>query len=193
LFLHVVRIFMVVSCKETDGKEIDPHARRGTNAPRGLGFVKFRQIESVHASAFQPPPEAVTSVVAQRGQWPVSMTAIGTMESCPRLMSALNLPGTVARINFDSAKVCAKGIFSSSLIPAGAAQLASLEAQSELARQPSADEGTGQCGVISRSEYDQATSQQKATEANDGGDPGYDCAGRQFAHSFSGSILASAR
>ena len=52
-----------------------------------LGFVKFRQIESaVHASAFQPPPEAVTSVVAQRGQWPVSMSVIGTMEAVHGVM-----------------------------------------------------------------------------------------------------------
>ena len=38
-----------------------------------LGFVKFRQIESaVHAGAFQPPPEAVTSIVTQREQWPAT-------------------------------------------------------------------------------------------------------------------------
>ena len=64
----------------------------------GLGFAKFRQIESaVHASAFQPPPEAVTSVVAQRGQWPVSMTAIGTMEAVHGVMVSADLPGTVCQ------------------------------------------------------------------------------------------------
>jgi len=47
-----------------------------------LGFVKFRQIESaVHAAAFQPPAEAVTSIVAQREQWPATMNAIGTIEA----------------------------------------------------------------------------------------------------------------
>jgi membrane fusion protein (multidrug efflux system) len=46
----------------------------------GLGFVKFRQIQSgVAASAFQPPPEAVTSIVAKREVWPASMNVIGSM------------------------------------------------------------------------------------------------------------------
>ena len=37
-----------------------------------LGFVKFKQVQSAIAagSSFQPPPEAVTSVVAQQEQWP---------------------------------------------------------------------------------------------------------------------------
>ena len=35
----------------------------------GLGFVKFRQIQTAIAqgAAFQPPPEAVTTIVAARG------------------------------------------------------------------------------------------------------------------------------
>src|SRR6266481_1175235 len=135
----------------------------------GLGFVKFRQIESaVHASAFQPPPEAVTSVVAQRGQWPVSMTVIGTMEAVHGVMVSADLPGTVARINFDSGKPVSEGEVLVELdTRQERAQLASLEAQSELAR---VNFGRMQelvnSGVISRMEYDQATAQQKATEAN---------------------------
>ena len=134
-----------------------------------LGFVKFRQIESaVHASAFQPPPEAVTSVVAQRGQWPVSLSVIGTMEAVHGVMVSADLPGTVARINFDSGKAVHEGDILVELdTRQERAQLASLEAQSELAR---LNFGRMQelvnAGVISRMEYDQATSQQKATEAN---------------------------
>src|SRR5438105_4572549 len=46
-----------------------------------LGFVKYRQVETaVHASSsFQPPPEAVTSIVAKRELWPATMSIIGTM------------------------------------------------------------------------------------------------------------------
>ena len=45
----------------------------------GLGFFKFRQVQSaVQASAFQPPPEAVTSLVVHPQEWPAIMTAIGT-------------------------------------------------------------------------------------------------------------------
>jgi membrane fusion protein (multidrug efflux system) len=134
-----------------------------------LGFVKFRQIESaVQASAFQPPPEAVTSVVAQRGQWPVSLTAIGTMEAVHGVMVSADLPGTVARINFDSGKAVREGDILVELdTRQERAQLASLEAQSELARLTfGRTKELVNAGVISRSEYDQATSQQKATEAN---------------------------
>jgi hypothetical protein len=45
-----------------------------------LGFIKFKQVQSaVQASAFQPPPEAVTSIVAHREQWPATLSVIGTM------------------------------------------------------------------------------------------------------------------
>ena len=38
----------------------------------GLGFVKFKQIQTAIAqgAAFQPPPEAVTTMVAAQEQWP---------------------------------------------------------------------------------------------------------------------------
>ena len=46
-----------------------------------LGFVKFKQIQTAigQAAAFQPPPEAVTTIVAQEQQWPSTLSAIGTM------------------------------------------------------------------------------------------------------------------
>jgi membrane fusion protein (multidrug efflux system) len=134
-----------------------------------LGFAKFRQIESaVHAGAFQPPPEAVTSIVTQREQWPASMTAIGTIEAVHGVMVSADLPGTVARINFDSGKPVREGEVLVELdTRQERAQLASLEAQRDLAK---VNFGRMQelvnAGVISRMDYDQATAQQKATEAN---------------------------
>jgi membrane fusion protein (multidrug efflux system) len=135
----------------------------------GLGFAKFRQIESaVAASAFQPPPEAVTSVVAQKQEWPATMTAIGSLEAVHGVTVSADLPGTVARINFDSGKAVQQGDVLVELdTRQERAQLASLEAQQELAQ---ANFGRMRelvnAGVISRQEFDQATSQQKATEAN---------------------------
>jgi len=134
-----------------------------------LGFIKFRQIHSaVQASAFQPPPEAVTSIVAHREEWPATMTIIGTMEAVQGVTVSADLPGAVARIAFDSGKSVHQGDVLVELdTRQERAQLASLEAQRDLARvnfgreQQLVDEG-----VISRSEYDQAASQQKATEAN---------------------------
>jgi membrane fusion protein, multidrug efflux system len=134
-----------------------------------LGFIKFRQVQSaVQASAFQPPPEAVTSIVAHREQWPATMAVIGTMEAVQGVTVSADLPGAVARIGFDSGKSVHEGDILVELdTRQERAQLASLEAQRDLARvsydraQQLVDEG-----VISRVEYDQATSQRKATEAN---------------------------
>ena len=134
-----------------------------------LGFVKFKQIETaVHASAFRPPPEAVTSIVTKREQWPANMNAIGTVEAVHGVMVSADLPGTVAKINFDSGKPVREGEVLVELdTRQERAQLASLEAQRDLAR---VNFGRMQelvnAGVISRMEYDQATAQQKATEAN---------------------------
>jgi len=134
-----------------------------------LGFIKFRQVQSaVQASAFQPPPEAVTSIVAHREQWPATLSVIGTMEAVQGVTVSADLPGAVARVAFDSGKsVHAGDILVELDTRQERAQLASLEAQRDLARvsydraQQLVDEG-----VISRVEYDQATSQRKATEAN---------------------------
>jgi membrane fusion protein (multidrug efflux system) len=135
----------------------------------GLGFLKFRQIQSaVQAGGFQPPPEAVTSIVAQREHWPATMTVIGTMEAVQGVTVSADLPGTVARINFDSGKPVRAGDVLVELdTRQERAQLASLEAQRDLAKinfgrtQKLVDEG-----VISRQDFDAATAQQRATEAN---------------------------
>src|SRR4030095_5197654 len=70
----------------------------------GLGFVKFRQFRegAAQAAAFQPPPEAVTTIVAQRENWPATLTAIGTMAAVQGVTVSADLPGVVDRITFDS-------------------------------------------------------------------------------------------
>ena len=134
-----------------------------------LGFMKFKQVESaVHAAAFQPPPEAVTSIVAQREQWSATMGVIGTMEAVHGVTVSADLPGIVERISFESGQsVHAGDVLVELDTRQERAQLAALEAQRDLAHvnftrmQQLVNEG-----VISRMEYDQATAQQKATEAN---------------------------
>ncbi len=135
----------------------------------GLGFLKFKQVQSaVHASAFQPPPEAVTSIVVQTEQWPATMSVIGTMEAVHGVTVSADLPGTVARINFDSGKSVQAGEVLVELdTRQERAQLAALEAQRDLARvQYGRFQQLVNEGVVSRVEYDQATAQQKSTEAN---------------------------
>ena len=136
-----------------------------------LGFMKFKQIQTaVQASAYQPPPEAVTSVVAQSEIWPATTGVIGTMEAVHGVMVSSDLPGTVTKINFDSGKAVHEGDILVELdTREERAQLASLEAQRDLAKVNYArNEQLVKEGVISRLEYDQATAQQKQTEANVG-------------------------
>lgn len=134
-----------------------------------LGFIKFRQVQSaVQAASFQPPPEAVTSIVAKQEQWPATMSVIGTMEAVHGVTVSADLPGSVEKINFASGQSVREGDVLVELdTRQERAQLAALEAQRDLAR---INYGRTQQlvkeGVISRMEYDQATAQQKATEAN---------------------------
>jgi len=134
-----------------------------------LGFVKFKQVQAaVHGAAFQPPPEAVTSIVARRVQWPATMSIIGTVEAVHGVTVSADLPGTVERITFDSGQPVRAGDVLVELdTRQERAQLAALEAQRDLAH---VNFGREQQllneGVISRLEYDQATAQQKATAAN---------------------------
>src|SRR5215470_7958388 len=60
-----------------------------------LGFVKYKQVETAvaAASSFQPPPEAVTSIVAKQDHWPATMTVIGTMEAVHGVTVSADLPG----------------------------------------------------------------------------------------------------
>src|SRR5919204_6772025 len=76
-----------------------------------LGFVKFRQIQTAigQAAAFQPPPEAVTTIVAAQEQWPSTLGAIGTIAAVQGVTVSADLPGTVDRIGFDSGKIVAAG------------------------------------------------------------------------------------
>jgi membrane fusion protein, multidrug efflux system len=137
----------------------------------GLGFLKFKQVQTaVQAAAYTPPPEAVTSVVVKREQWPSTTAVIGTMEAVHGVMISADLPGTVAKINFDSGKSVREGDVLIELdTRQERAQLAALEAQRDLAKiNYGRTEQLVKEGVISKAEYDQATAQQKSTEANVG-------------------------
>src|SRR2546426_6581764 len=138
----------------------------------GLGFAKFRQIQAAVAqnANFQPPPAAVTTIVAQRETWTSTLTVIGTATAIQGVTVGADLPGTVARITFESGKPVHAGDVLVELDPRQErAQLAAVEAQRDLAR---INFGRMQelvkQGVIARTEYDNATAQQKATEAQVG-------------------------
>src|SRR5215467_282913 len=136
----------------------------------GLGFFKYRQISAAIAQgkSYAPPPTAVTTLVAKRETWPATFNVIGTVEAVHGVTVAADLPGTVDKINFESGKAVHAGDVLVELdIRQERAQLASLEAQRDLAKVNYArmDQLVKE-GVISRMEYDQATANQKQTEAN---------------------------
>ncbi|MFP5284433.1 MAG: biotin/lipoyl-binding protein, partial [Thermoanaerobaculia bacterium] len=69
-----------------------------------LGAVKMRQIKSASAqgASFQPPPEAVTTVVARQETWPSTIRAIGTVAASQGVEVSADLPGIVEKISFSS-------------------------------------------------------------------------------------------
>src|SRR3954471_4089713 len=77
----------------------------------GLGFVKFKQIQTAIAegAAYQPPPEAVTTIVAAEEQWPETLSAIGTVAAVRGVTVSADLPGVVDRITFDSGHAVREG------------------------------------------------------------------------------------
>lgn len=135
-----------------------------------LGFVKYRQIETaIHkAAGFQPPPEAVTTVVATREQWSSAMNVIGSLEAVQGVTVSADLPGTVAKINFESGKAVHEGDVLVELdTRQERAQLAALEAQRDLAHlNYDRSLQLAKEGVISRMDYDRSSADQRQTEAN---------------------------
>jgi membrane fusion protein, multidrug efflux system len=135
----------------------------------GLGFIKFRQIEVAVAqgASFQMPPTAVTTVVAKRETWPSTLAVIGTAAAIQGVTVSADLPGTIDKIHFESGQWVHEGDILVELdTRQERAQLANNEAQRDLARvQYERAQELVKAGVISKSDYDSATAQQKATEA----------------------------
>ena len=138
----------------------------------GLGFVKFRQVEAAIAqgAAFQMPATAVTTVIAKHETWPSTLTVIGTAAAIEGVTVSADLPGTIDKIHFESGQTVHEGDILVELdTRQERAQLANMEAQRDLARiNYNRSQELVKAGVISRSEYDNATAQQKATEAQVG-------------------------
>ena len=134
-----------------------------------LGYLKTRQFQAAaKGHAFQPPPEAVTTVVAKQTTWPTTLSVVGTMAAIHGVTVSADLPGTVDKITFDSGRSVQQGEVLVELdTRQERAQLAAIEAQRDLAKinyaryQQLANEG-----VISRQDYDKAMAEQKQTEAN---------------------------
>ena len=135
----------------------------------GIGFIKYRQVEAAIAagSSFQIPATSVTTVIAKRETWPSTLSVIGTAAAIQGVTVSADLPGTVDKIHFESGQAVHQGDVLVELdTRQERAQLANMEAQRDLSRiQYGRSEQLVQAGVISKSEFDNAAAQQKATEA----------------------------
>jgi membrane fusion protein (multidrug efflux system) len=137
-----------------------------------LGFVKFRQIQTAIAqsASFQPPPDAVTTIVAQEERWPASLNAIGTVAAVQGVTVSADLPGIVDRIAFDSGSAVRQGDILVQLdTRQEQAQLAAAEAQRDLTRL-NYERMQALIGddAVSRAEYDRAAAEYKQAEARIG-------------------------
>jgi membrane fusion protein, multidrug efflux system len=135
-----------------------------------LGFVKLHQTRAEAAKDHQPPPEAVTTTVAQQEQWLSTLSAIGTMTPVQGVMISADLPGTVERIAFESGTAVRQGDVLVELdTRQERAQLAAADADRVLAHrivkrmQAMWDEG-----VISRTDYDRAIAEDEQSAAKVG-------------------------
>jgi membrane fusion protein (multidrug efflux system) len=138
----------------------------------GLGFVKYRQFQFFKAqgASFAPPPTAVTTIIAKHETWPSTLQVIGTAAAIQGVTVSADLPGTVDKIHFESGKAVQVGDVLVELdTRQERAQLAAAQADWELAKiNYERQEKLVAQGVVARTEYDNASAQQKSTEAHVG-------------------------
>jgi membrane fusion protein (multidrug efflux system) len=137
-----------------------------------LGAVKFAQIRGAmaQASSFQPPPEAVTTIVARQETWPAVVSSIGTVTAVQGVTVSADLPGIVEKIAFESGRAVRAGELLVKLDTSQEqAQLAAAESQLNLARlNLERMRGLKEGGVISQSEYDRVAAEFAQGEARVG-------------------------
>src|SRR6188474_156317 len=137
-----------------------------------IGGVKFRQIQAgmAMAASFQPPPEAVTTLLAPREEWPAALTAIGTVAAVRGVTVSADLPGVVESITFESGVAVREGQVLVRLdTRQERAQLTAAESQLNLARL-NLDRARGLAaeGIVSQADYDRASAEHAQAAARVG-------------------------
>ncbi len=134
-----------------------------------LGFLKFWQIQEAvaEAASYEPPPEAVTTIVAKKEKWATTLSAIGTIAPVQGVTVSADLPGIVAHIAFESGEFVQEGDILVQLdTRQEQSQLAAAEADRDLARLNFERMKTLVAkGAIARASYDQAAAEKKRTAA----------------------------
>ena len=102
-----------------------------------IATVKALQIKALiaFASAFQPPPEAVSTAIAHQEDWPETLPTIGSVTAAQGVTVAPEVGGKVAAIHFESGTPVQKGDLLLQLdTSTEEAQLRAAEAEVKLAR-----------------------------------------------------------
>ena len=135
-----------------------------------LGFVKFRQVKAAIAvyASFQPPPEAVTTIVAHQERWPTTLAAIGTVAAVRGVTVSADLPGIVGKIALDSGNTVKEGDILVQLdTRQEQAQLTAAQAQRDLARANlQRMRSLIEQRIVAQAEYDQAEAASKQADAS---------------------------
>ncbi len=106
----------------------------------GLAGVKAAQIGSLikmgeTMKKMGPPPEVVSTAVAQVQNWDDTLSAVGSISAAKGVALSNDAPGVVSRINFESGKAVKAGQVLLELdTKVERAQLASLQSRMELAK-----------------------------------------------------------
>jgi membrane fusion protein (multidrug efflux system) len=135
-----------------------------------LGFVKFQQIQMAIAAgkSYQPPPEAVTTIVATQDHWQSTVDAVGSVAPVQGVTLSADLPGVVDKILFTSgARVATGDVLVRLDTRQEEAQLASADAQLDLAKiNLDRSQKLLEQQAISQAEYDQTAAQFKQAQAS---------------------------
>jgi membrane fusion protein (multidrug efflux system) len=137
-----------------------------------IGGFKFFQIKAAIAqgSSYQPPPEAVTTVIVKQDEWTTTLNAIGSVAAVNGVTVSADLPGIIESINFTSGQnVTAGDVLVRLDTRQERAQLAAAEAQRDLAKVSlERTQGMLAKGVIPQQTADQAAAEFKSADARVG-------------------------
>lgn len=125
-----------------------------------IGGIKALQIRKMIAqgSQFVPPPETVTTAVAETAAWGASLRAVGSLDAVQGVTVSAEVSGKIVAIGFEAGQTVAKG-----------AMLLQLDTSTEMAQLPGAEAETAlaknnlerfttlvEQKIISKAEYDAA-------------------------------------
>ena len=118
-------------------------------------------------AAFQPPPEAVTTVIADEQEWPETLRAVASVVAVQGVTVSADLPGIVEKIHFESGAKVRRGDLLTELDSSQErAQLAAAESAAKLARiNLERMQDLQQKGVTSQAELDQMRATAEQAEA----------------------------